>query len=187
VSKIKCIPIPYLSPKAIARFYSKVGPERPDGCRDWNGSFDGQSYGRFKARPHPMPIRAHRIAYFLHYGVDPYPLRICHTCDRPSCVEPSHLWAGTDADNVADKVKKGRCPRGDNHPFRIHPERIPHGEAHCNAKLTQEDVDNIRVLYRCIGYTQYEIADMYELSQSYVGRIVRNQAWKNHSSTSGNG
>jgi len=93
------------------RWREKVRP-RTDGCWEWIASRDRDGYGRFQ---YPGPngqihTRAHRWAYEQFVAAVPAGMQICHTCDRPWCVNPSHLWVGTNTDNDADKRAKGRAP-----------------------------------------------------------------------------
>ncbi len=104
------------------RFWGKVGIKGPDDCWEWKGN--RYTFGHGQIRVNGSPTTAHRVAYELHYGVPILNgLHCLHACDNPSCVNPGHLWLGTNADNVADMCDKGRhrnsvkteCPQG--HPY----------------------------------------------------------------------
>ena len=82
------------------RFWSKV--DRSGKCWLWTASRNSSGYGKFDGEG------AHRVAWRLAYGVIPYGACVLHRCDMPRCVNPAHLWLGTQADNVADMVAKGR-------------------------------------------------------------------------------
>lgn len=78
----------------------------PDGCADWTGAVDRDGYGQLTA--YGKAWRAHRYAWYLAHGPIPAGLIVRHTCDRPSCCQPSHLKLGTPADNRADRVSRQR-------------------------------------------------------------------------------
>lgn len=106
------------------RFWRKVKRGPPDECWPWTGRRGGRGYGRVGS------CGAHRLAWELTNGAIPAGLWVLHRCDNPPCVNPSHLWLGTHADNMADMRAKGRSARGDRHGSRLHPERRPRGERH---------------------------------------------------------
>jgi len=77
-----------------------------NGCILWTGPIDSKGYGVLKHGP--ISFRAHRIAYSLKHGAIPTGLNACHTCDTPSCVNPDHIFIGTQKDNIHDMIKKNR-------------------------------------------------------------------------------
>jgi len=139
------------------RFWANVVPEPNSGCWLWDGPVDDFGYGRF--RVDGRKERAHRLSFRMHCEPVPVGKILLHSCDVPGCVNPAHLRIGVDADNVQDKVKRGRQARG---------------ESAASAKLSEATVHAIR---RASG-TQRGIAEMYGVSHNIVGRIRRRQLWK---------
>lgn len=101
-----------ISDALIARFWSKVdknGPTMPHmdtPCWVWSPGKNQDGYGLFYANG--ITLRAHRYAYILKNGSIPEGMLACHKCDNPPCVNPDHLFLGTEKDNAIDAVKKGR-------------------------------------------------------------------------------
>lgn len=148
---------PTLSSPDIARFWSKVAIGRPDECWPWRaGAFDS-GYGAFSIGR--RLLRAHKVAFELSNGPLPDGMRACHTCDNRPCCNPAHLWSGSDADNVADRDRKGRTARG---------------ERSGTAKLT---VATARLIRRDTG-KQRDIAKRFGVCKSTVGYIKRGEYWK---------
>jgi hypothetical protein len=106
---------------------------------------------------------AHRVSYEMANGLIPDDLQVCHHCDNPSCVNPDHLFLGTNSDNVADCISKGRQTRGSSHPV---------------AKLTEQQVLDIRTKYASGLFLQREIAAEYGITQDNVSYIIHRKTWK---------
>lgn len=104
--------------------------------------------------------KASRIAYELAHGSPPR-FTVCHTCDFPPCVRPDHLFDGTQQDNADDMVRKGRSRKG---------------VMHRNARLTEEQVREIRQRYMQ-GETQARLGQEFGLSHGSIGSIVRRENW----------
>lgn len=77
-----------------------------NGCWEWQGELDRYGYGKFRCGVHIL--KAHRYSYELAYGEFDKSLHVLHKCDNPKCVNPAHLFLGTNQDNIADKIQKGR-------------------------------------------------------------------------------
>lgn len=97
---------------------------------------------------------AHRLAWASANGPIPATMHVLHRCDNPPCVNPAHLFLGTNADNVADKVRKGRQSRDGR-----------------RRALTPGEVREVADLAACMGYA--EIGRLYGVGASTVGRAVR--------------
>lgn len=102
---------------ARERFLEKIQPIPMCGCWAWEGYVDAKmGYGMFWLNG-SMQL-SHRVSYMLFNGDIPSGLNVLHRCDVPCCVNPNHLWLGTNDQNVKDKVAKGRAARlrGTDHP-----------------------------------------------------------------------
>lgn len=112
-----------IAPNVVDRFMQNVEPEPNTGCWLWSGGESAHGYGCFSFGRAGRSKLAHRASYEMFIGEIPAGLHVCHSCDTPACVNPDHLWPGTDRDNVRDMMAKGRggftikqtCKRG--HPL----------------------------------------------------------------------
>ena len=144
------------------RFWSKVNKGTEDECWEWQAGKNNKGYGAFKFGG--STIGAHRFSYLLARGSIPVGMQVCHHCDNPGCVNPKHLFVGTQSDNQQDSVAKGR----DNPPW---------GEKCGKAKLCNGDVYEIRRLYS-LGVTQVLLAKMWIVSVWAIADIVNRNTWK---------
>ena len=155
------------------RFWRRVANTRRDdnGCWNWQGANNGKGYGVLKVGD-KMRL-AHRIAYLLSKGEIPDGLLVCHSCDNRACVNPAHLWLGTQSDNLRDGVAKGR-------PIGRQPGMAPinQGSAHGMAKLTEADVLAIRAAHRDHGTSGAVLARRYNVTTGLVCGILRGERWK---------
>jgi hypothetical protein len=144
---------PGLTPAEIIEYYSM--PEPNSGCLLWLGPIDSKGYGRLKGEP------AHRLSLETATGKR-VPrgrgLHTLHSCDLPCCVNDAHLSTGTMADNIRDAAKKGRLARG---------------EKHYSAKLTTEQVHEIRTN----GMGRNEAARHFGVSDRMITKIRKGDSW----------
>jgi hypothetical protein len=138
-------------------FWSKVDIRGPHECWEWTAGKLRDGYGYLNAGG--KKYIASRIAYQLTYS-PPGSMCVCHTCDNPGCCNPAHLWLGTRAENIQDRVSKGR--NGGGHP----PEKL--GEA---------DVQQIRDLYKTGEHTYETLGEMFNISGTHVGYVVTGRRW----------
>jgi hypothetical protein len=135
------------------RFWSKV--EKSNGCWIWKSFCDRSGYGQIKIDG--VVQYAPRVAYKLLHGSIPKETPfVLHRCDNPSCVNPSHLFLGTQKDNMLDAVSKGRNSHGENHHF---------------TKLKDVQVSEIKILFS-IGISQSDLACRFGVRQCHISRIV---------------
>lgn len=168
------MPREYSTIPVESRFQAKV--ERTSDCWLWHGTRDPHGYGILWVRG--RNVRAHRLSWELHYGPVPAGMNVLHHCDNPTCVRPDHLFLGTHADNVADKVAKGRQASGERHGARRHRERMPRGERNGNARLAADDVREIRRLYAVGTATQTALAARFGVTQRVIWQIVHRLTWR---------
>jgi len=133
-------------------------PEPMSGCWLWTGPTFARNYGKIGC----PPALAHRISWTVFRGAIPAGLVVRHRCDNPSCVNPDHLELGTNADNVADKIARGRQAKG---------ERI------ARAVLSAREVGEIKLLLRR-GAPRKAIAHDFSVSVSAVNHIAHGRSWK---------
>ena len=139
------------------RFEQKFMPEPNSGCWLWTAACFTNGYGAFWFDGNQ--VQAHRMAWILEHGSISGGMHVCHKCDVRDCVNPDHLFLGTNADNTADKMAKGREARGETQGL---------------AKLTEEQVKAIRRS----GVSHCAIARDYGIHESNVRQIRSYRTWK---------
>lgn len=157
--------------EAIRRFWGYVA-RTDDSCWEWTGALTRQGYGRFPFGD--GTLRAHRVAWVLAHGPIPDGQMVCHRCDNPQCVRPDHLFLGSAADNVADMFSKQRHAIGtERHPHTTNPLIRAHGTRNAAAKLTDDQVDEIRRLAAVQPRPTYtELAARFGVSRTLVSSIL---------------
>lgn len=131
--------------------------EKP--CKLWTGALTHKGYGRISHTRYKTRL-AHRAAYIKEHGSIPDGLDILHHCDVRSCVEPSHLYAGTNDDNVRDRMERNPPPS------------LP-GELNNNAKLSETDVLHIRRS----AFTNTALAKYYGVNHRTISAIRKRKIW----------
>lgn len=131
----------------------------PSGCVEWTGQIDRNGYGRIWVSGRGKQF-AHRIAYELSFGPIPSGLIVCHKCDNNRCVNPYHLFVGTQSDNLSDMTAKGRRAIG---------------EKLGQSKISINVVEKIRSL-RGVHSTA-AIAEMFGVSPATVCRVQLGRSW----------
>jgi hypothetical protein len=147
----------------ITRFWDLVDTSDPDGCWPWIAARDKDGYGLFTIQAGKQQV-AHRFLLNLFDGPLTDDERALHHCDNPPCCRPDHLFKGTNADNMADMVAKGRSLTGERHP---------------RAKLTENDVREIRQRYRPGVVTARALAHEFGIERDTVYDIVTYRSWQN--------
>lgn len=141
------------------RFWEKVDKGDPDECWKWRAGTSA-GYGRIKVNG--VHEGAHRVSYRLKNGKIQDNLQVNHKCDNPSCVNPNHLYLGTQSENVQDAFNHGDATQL--------------GEENSCAKLTEEQVGEIKQLLQT-DLTQRKISNKFGVSRSAIGYIDQGRRW----------
>ena len=146
----------------VERFHEKWELYKETGCWIWKASVAGRGYGQIKIPGTRHQIYAHRLSYLIHYGELPSDMEVCHTCDNPLCVKPSHLFLGTRKDNAIDMKKK---------------DRHLNGSLNAKAKLTEEQVRQIHLL-SSQGLSQGKLGKTFHVAQGTIFKILHGERWE---------
>jgi hypothetical protein len=151
-------------PQALeGRFWERI-QVTGKGCWEWQGWKAGKGYGGINYQGRKM--YAHRLAWILRRGEIPTGLQVLHHCDNPPCINPDHLFLGTNTDNVHDCIAKGRKVVGD-----------VRGEKNPKAVLSPVDVLRIRRLYDS-GWKHEQIANAFCAPINAVRKAALRQTWR---------
>ena len=150
-----------LSAADIKRFWTFVDKKGPDDCWIWQGGGPNNRYGHFSVGPRKSAktLLAHRVSFAIAYGETD--LQICHRCDVTRCVNPVHLFAGTQKDNRVDCKQKERTARGENHGYHV---------------LTEKEVLMIIHLDKT-GMAVLAIARKLGRAESTIWNVVSGRSW----------
>lgn len=151
----------------VERFENKFNKLGEDDCWIWFGRKHCQGYGYFRLSGYLT--LAHRVAWTLYRGEIPDGLCVLHHCDNPPCVNPRHLFLGTQIDNVKDAQDKGKY-------------QGRYGERACRVKLTQSDVDYIRFVLSISvegsGVNKF-LARQFGVQAAAISKIKTGRTWGN--------
>lgn len=134
-----------------------------NGCWEWNGAKTKDGYGRTTKKS--KSTTTHRRMYELVFGEIPRGLHVLHMCDNPPCINPEHLELGDHNKNMAQMQSRGR-------------KAVLSGEDNPSAKLTEEDVSDIKIFLRN-GILPKDIIKVYPIKQAIVYHIKNNRVWSN--------
>jgi hypothetical protein len=148
----------------LARYWPKVRQGAADECWPWTAFTNPRGYGMFRVVAGRMDL-VHRLAWEIANGPIPDGLQVLHHCDNPPCCNPAHLFVGTNA----DKVAKGRASYP--HPWR-------QGERHHGAKLTAEQVREIRAADVTAPGARAALAKQYGVTPGLITNILKGKVWK---------
>jgi hypothetical protein len=152
----------FIPHKLEDRFWEKVDKKDSTSCWLWKGYLNRTGYGRFRVGKENKQATA--TSWFVKYGVWPT-LCMCHTCDNPTCVNPSHLFEGTHLDNARDKVNKGRGAFGSRN-----------GTAKTNEEIVAKIKHELLLYGDYYGVNQV-LAKKYNVNHSTVSKIKKGKHW----------
>lgn len=148
----------------ITRFWAKVAVlDDPDACWLWTAGGSKLGYGHIKCGK--KVLRAYRVSFELNNGPIPEGLCVLHACDNPPCVNPRHLFVGTQGDNVRDMERKGRA-------------KHPTGDEHGQKRLTALQVAEIRRNFAEGQTNKAALGRAFGVTDVLIGLIVRNRIWR---------
>lgn len=156
-------PPPRTLSQEVAHFWKQVKIGHPDACWEWQGCSRKGKYRYGWARLCGIQITAHKAAFLIAGGALDDGTFICHKCDNPSCVNPRHLFPGTNTINLLDRDAKGRTAKG---------------EGSGTARLKAADILAIRAAYIPYKFGCKQVAAKFGISQQHATEIITRKAWK---------
>ena len=148
-----------MTPIEIERFWAKVNKTKS--CWDWTAYIYHHGYGSFKTKLGTK--YAHRLSWTLHFGEIEEGKYVLHKCDNRACVNPDHLFLGTQAENLQDMANKKRSQIGIKH---------------WNVKLSAFDILEIKRLSDS-GLSSSEIAKKFPVNRRQISRVLSGERWSN--------
>lgn len=136
--------------------FNKYVDVKNSGCHEWQSTVKKDGYGQFWFKG--KPSKAHRVSFELNKGDIPKGMLVLHKCDNRVCVNPDHLYVGTHKDNTRDMHKRNRWVG--------------------NTKLSANDVKKIRLLWSQRKFTQTKLAEMFNVNQPAIWKIITYRTWK---------
>lgn len=161
LNRIKGIPVLFISGHNQVNTSPDYKINEETGCWEWQKGFLPSGYGS-KCKNYKT-MTAHRYYYEKYKGEIPNGLNICHHCDNRKCVNPEHLFLGTQKENMRDMVKKGRGN---------------YGEKHNMAKLTWKNVNEIRKMYLTGKFSIRELARKYNIWYGPMRSAIIGETWR---------
>lgn len=153
--------LPRMTEEAKQRFWSKVDVREFDECWLWSAGCFASGYGQFFASRNKLgkaTLRAHRVSWSITHNKEiPEGKHVLHRCDVRHCVNPNHLFLGTDLDNMRDMSAKERTH---------------------NTKLTGDKIKEIRHMYATGNYTQRKLGKIFGVTCSRICDIVNHKTWR---------
>lgn len=146
-----------LSQKQLNKFWRNV-EQKETGCWEWMGAKTKNGYGHMNIFYKNQ--YAHRISYEIKYGEIPVGMVACHKCDNPACVNPDHIFIGTQKDNIQDMIKKGR------------------NEIVGNMKYPFSKIIEIRDKYNNGEKNYSKLGRIFGISKQYIWFIINNKTRK---------
>jgi hypothetical protein len=151
------------------RLWEKIQKDGPNGCWLWLGAKEVRGYGTIFIAG--VSKRVHRYMWERYFGPIPTDMMVCHHCDNPACVNPKHLFLGTNSDNMQDMLKKDRGNKAA-------------GTRNRHAKLTESEVIAIRHLYQYSNdngrnyFTRMQLAELFLVTWTTIDYIIKRKTWK---------